>query len=292
MKKKIKNTFPVSLVFLIIFNISCNTNLSHNNDSINTPPWNLGIQLWTFHLFPFITAIEKADSCKLVNLEAYSGQPIGGVYRDSFNINMSETSKSFVKAFLKNKKMKLIGFGVLNPTDKNEWKKVFVFAKELGIQILTAEPRKQDLDYADSLAGIYGIKIAIHNHPKPAQYWHPDSVLAASIHHPNIFACADIGHWARSGLDPLKCIQLLKGKIADIHLKDVDAFNKIDANNMILGDGIINLKAIFSELKNQSYSGQISIEHEQNWMNNVPDIRLNINWYNQEMLTLFKPNKL
>ena len=29
----------------------------------------------------------------------------------------------------------------------------------------------------DSLAGAYGIPVAIHDHPKPNMYWSPDSVL-------------------------------------------------------------------------------------------------------------------
>lgn len=278
------------LIFIILIFIipSCQNKESNIHDDTNKPSWNLGIQLWTFHLYPFITAIKKADSCKLIYIEAFSGQPIGGIYTDTFNINMSEKSKKYIKELLKDKKMKLIGFGVLNPSNTNEWDKIFEFAKEMGIKIIIAEPRKKDLGYADSLAGIYNIKIAIHNHPKPAMYWHPDSVLAAIKNHPNIYACADLGHWERSGLDPLKCIQTLKNKIADIHLKDVDAFNKIDANNMILGDGIINLKDIFIELKKQKYCSQISIEHEQNWTNNVPDIKKNIKWYDQEINTLYK----
>lgn len=287
MQQLFKIILNAILIFLLVLNISCNTKGNSKNTIENTPPWHLGIQLWTFHLYPFITAIEKADSCGLTYIEAYSGQSIGSVYSDSFNINMSEKSKNFVKQLLTNKKMILVGFGVLNPSGKNEWDKIFAFANEMGIKILTAEPRQQDLDYADSLAGVYGMKIAIHNHPKPAPYWHPDSVLAALQHHPNIFTCADIGHWERSGLNPVECIQMLKGKIADVHLKDVDGYNKIDANNMVLGNGVINLNGIFIELKKQNYRGQISIEHEQNWLNNIPDVEENIEWYNREMAKLF-----
>lgn len=256
--------------------------------SSSVAPWQLGIQLWTFHLVPFTVAIEKADSCGLKYLEVYSGHPLGGVYKDSFNIRMSASSKTAVKKLLQKKGMTLVAFGVLNPKSREEWADIFVFANEMEIKVLSAEPMKEHLNYADSLAGTYGIKIAIHNHPKPASFYHPDSVLAAMTHHPNIYACADIGHWARSGLDPVKSLQQLKGRIADVHLKDIDAFDKINADNMILGKGIINLSAIFEELKAQQYNGQISIEHEQNWYNIVPDVKQNIAWYNTEMNNLFK----
>lgn len=256
--------------------------------SSSVVPWHLGIQLWTFHLVPFITAIEKADSCGLKYLEAYSGHPLGGAFKDSFNIRMLASSKTAIKKLLQDKGMTLVAFGVLNPQSRQEWADIFLFANEMGIKVLSAEPLKEHWDYADSLAGKYGIKIAIHNHPKPAPYYQPDSVIAAMKNHPNIYACADIGHWARSGLDPVKCLQQLKGRIADVHLKDVNAFDKIDADNMILGKGIINLAEVFKELKAQQYKGQISIEHEQNWYNNVPDVKENIIWYNNNMKQIFK----
>lgn len=287
MRKNIKYKVTILLSFLLITITAFETK---RNDKPKIIPWHLGIQLWTFHLYPFITAIEKADSCKIKNIEAYSGQPIGGIYNDSFNVNMSDKSKFFVKNILSQKKMKLHYWGVLNPSGKKEWNKIFEFAKQMGIKVLVAEPLKEDLDYADSLAGMYSMKIAIHNHPKPAPYWAPQLVIEAMYKHPNIYACADIGHWVRSGLNPVECIKLLNGKIIDVHLKDVDGFNNIDANNMLLGKGIINLNGIFEALKKQKYSGQITIEHEQDWLNNVPGVKENVNWYSNEMNKLFSSN--
>lgn len=277
-------------IFLLYFLIINSCVLKKEDNKSTLPPWHLGIQLWTFHLYPFITAIEKADSCEIKNIEAYSGQLIGGAYSDSFNVNLSDKSKIFIKTFLDKKKMKLQYWGVLNPSGKKEWNKIFEFAKQMGIKVLVAEPLKEDLDYADSLAGIYNMKIAIHNHPKPAPYWEPKLIIEAMYNHPNIYACADIGHWERSGLDPIECLKKLNGKIVDVHLKDVKEFNKIDADNMILGKGIINLNGIFEELKNQKFNGQITIEHEQDWLNNVPEVKENVEWYRNEMNKLFSSN--
>ena len=77
----------------------------------------------------------------------------------------------------------------------------------------------------DSLAGVYGIKVAIHDHPKPNMYWSPDSVLAATQGHSNIGSCADIGHWARNGVDPVEALKKLEGHVIGAHLKDIVKFN-------------------------------------------------------------------
>jgi len=37
---------------------------------------------------------------------------------------------------------------------------------------------------------------------------------------PRIGACADTGHWVRSGLKPLECLKILQGHIMSVHLHD------------------------------------------------------------------------
>ena len=36
-------------------------------------------------------------------------------------------------------------------------------------------------------------------------------------------SCADIGHWVRSGLQPVECVKILKGRIMSSHMKDLHA---------------------------------------------------------------------
>src|SRR6202790_4069424 len=97
--------------------------------------------------------------------------------------------------------------GVITASSVDEWKRYFELAKKFGLSYITAEPLKNQWNQVDSLAGIYNIKIAIHDHPKPNDYWSPDSVLAATVGHPNIGSCADVGHWSRNGLNPVDCLK-------------------------------------------------------------------------------------
>jgi len=169
-----------------------------------TSNWKIGVQLWTFHYVPFVTAIAKADSAGVKYLEAFPGQALGGDMKDSFGIRMSAESKAKIKQLLQSKGISIVAMGVIVPRTIDEWKKYFDLAKEFGLSYITSEPLKDQWDAIDSLAGVYGIKVAIHDHPRPNAYWHPDSVLAAVKGHPNIGSCADVGHWARNGLDPAR----------------------------------------------------------------------------------------
>jgi len=56
--------------------------------------WKLGAQAYSFRLFTFSEAIEKADSCNLIYIEAFTGQTIGGGIEGMMDFNMhAENSK-------------------------------------------------------------------------------------------------------------------------------------------------------------------------------------------------------
>ncbi|RYG05195.1 MAG: sugar phosphate isomerase/epimerase [Chitinophagaceae bacterium] len=198
--------------------------------------WKLGVQLWTFKNFPFVTAIEKADSAGIKFIEAFPGQKLGGDFKDSaFTPDMSAESRAKVKQLLSSKGMRLVAFGVTGAKDAAGWDKLLSFAKDMGLDYINTEPNKAHWGIIDSLSGVYGVKVAIHEHGRPNPYWHPDSVLAAMKGHPNLYACADLGHWGRSGLDPVECLKKLEGRIIGSHLKDIKTFDDLKAEDVVPG---------------------------------------------------------
>jgi sugar phosphate isomerase/epimerase len=238
----------------------------------NLDSWKIGPQMWSFRMFTFEQGLAKTDSAGLKNVEAFFGQPLGGGLKDSFGISMSAESRTALKKMLSDKGISITAMGVIRPETKEEWVKAFDLAKEFGLSYITSEPLKDQWDMIDSLAGVYQINIAIHDHPRPNAYWHPDSVLAAIKGHQHIGSCADVGHWARNGLDPVECLKKLEGHIYGVHLKDIKTFGDTKSEDTVVSKGIIDFPAIFRELKRQNFSGMFSIEHESNWMNNLPDI--------------------
>lgn len=251
-----------------------------------TANWKIGVQMWTFRMFPFAEALDKVDSAGVRYIEAFWGQPLGAGLKDSFGINMSDASKAKVKDLLKSKNIQIVAMGVIVPHTREEWKKAFDLGKEFGLSYITAEPLKNQWDMVDSMAGAYGIKIAIHDHPKPNAYWSPDSVLAATVGHPNIGSCADVGHWARNGINPVDALKVLEGHIFGVHLKDIVKFGDTHAADTVVGKGVIDFTPIFQELKRQKFSGMFSIEHESNWYHSLPDVIATVKFYNDEVAKL------
>ena len=252
----------------------------------STANFKLGVQMWTFRMFSVADALNKVDSAGIKSIEAFFGQKLGGGMTGNFGPEMNAATRAKLKALLQSKGISIVAMGVISPANKAEWVKAFDLAKDFGLSYITAEPKKDQWDVVDSLAGAYGIKVAIHDHPKPNAYSAPDSVLAAVKGHNNIGSCADIGHWARNGYNPVDCLKKLEGHIFGAHLKDIVKFDDPEAADTIVSKGVIDIPAVLAELKRQSFNGMLSIEHESNWYNNLPDVIFTKKYYDDEVAKL------
>ena len=132
-----------------------------------------------------------------------------------------------------------------------------------------------------SCAGSIGINVAIHDHPKPSHYWNPDTVLkVCQGRSQRIGACADTGHWARSGLNPIECLKKLKGRIISFHFKDLNKLGP-DAHDVPWGTGVCDVKGMLAEIRRQKIKAVFSIEYEYNWGNALPEIAQSVAYFDK-----------
>lgn len=248
--------------------------------SIQKAEWNTGVALYSFNRFSFADALQKADSAGAKYVEGFSFHNLGKEFNDSSMSAISDADISKMEGMLREKDIKMQSMYVGGAKNAEGWKYYFEMARKLEMHYLVCEPAKEQWDMVDSLAGIYQIKIAIHEHAKGKSiYWHPDSVLAAINNHPNFGACADLGHWVRSGLNPVACLKKLEGHVIGVHLKDLDESNNPDANDVLVGTGVIDFPAVVSELKRQHFKGSVHVECEHKWENNLPDVAEAIRYF-------------
>lgn len=246
--------------------------------------WKLAAQAYTFNRFSFFEAVDKADSCGLNYIEAFRGQELGGGLEGKMDFHMGTGRRMEILEKLKKKDIKMVSFGVINGTDEADWRKLFEFAKAMGIENIVSEPKEEELGLLSRLCDEFKINLAIHNHIDPSHYWNPDILLKAIKGKSNrIGACADIGHWIRSGLDPLTCLKILKGHIKELHFKDLNEKSK-SAHDVHWGTGVSNVNALIAELKKQRFKGIIAAEYEYNWYTSVPDVIASIKYFRQELL--------
>ena len=246
--------------------------------------WRLGVQMWSFKKFTLFEGIDKTASLGLSAIEMYSGQTVSEeTGKEKTHYTMSADIRAKIKSKLKSSGVKVLCYGVVKlPDDETESRKVFEFAKAMGIETIVSEPKPDALDLVDRLCKEYKIKVAIHNHPKPTAYWNPDTVLGALKGRSKwMGACVDTGHLTRSGIDPVEGIKKLEGRIVSLHFKDVNKFGERKAHDVPWGTGKSNAEAVLKELDRQGFTGVFSIEYEHNWDNSVPEMRKCVEFFNK-----------
>lgn len=223
--------------------------------------WRLGAQAYTFRKLSLFETIDLLSAMGIRYIEIYPGQRYSPM-RPAVKVdhNLSDGLVEELIAKLNDKNVTPVLYGVVGlPNDEAKSRKVFDFAKKLKLEGIVSEPPREAIPLLDRLAGEYGIKVAIHNHPQPSAYYDCKTVLEATKDVKHVGACADIGHWRRSGLTAVECVKMLEGNIVSLHVKDIDE-NKED---VVWGTGTVDVRAVLEELHRQKAKNLIfSIEYE------------------------------
>jgi sugar phosphate isomerase/epimerase len=288
-------TIISSLTLITLFFAACNnnqaTNATNTADSLAASTvdpakdWKFGIALWTFHTVDFPQSLDKVDSAGLKYIEPNTFHKAGAELRDSVIGQLSPAGIEKLRSMIAQKGLICESLYIVGDSTMKSWIKQFEIAKQLGVKYVTTEPPLNMWDSIDSLAGAYGIKVAIHEHWKGfSHYWDPDTTLMALKGHPNFGVCADLGHWPKSGIDPLDAVRKLSGHIIGIHLKDIAAYNDPKLVDIPVGTGVVKFPEIFAELKKQNFNGYIYIERDATDPGgNLPSVIQEIKYYNDQI---------
>jgi sugar phosphate isomerase/epimerase len=222
--------------------------------------WTLACQAYTFREMSLFETLDTLKSLGITAVEMYPGQALSKDDPTPFDHNASPDTIKKVLARCKANDIKPISFGVTGTGETQaDARKLFAFAKAMGLQTIVAEPAPEELPLLDKLSKEYGIRLAIHNHPAPSRYWNPATVAAAIKPCTRMVgACADDGHWYRSGIKPVEGLKLLDGRIIELHFKDLSA----DKHDVPWGTGVCDLPAQLRELKRQVFKGAFVTEYE------------------------------
>lgn len=223
----------------------------------------MGLQSYSLRRFSFEETVAKVAELGLGYVEPYPGHlNHNQVAGDS----LSETIKRMEDLGVAPDAYGVTGFN----EDEAAARKVFDFAKRLGIRSISADPTPTSFDMLDKLVEEYQIPVAIHNHGPSHQWGKPEVILdAIKDHHRLIGLCADTGHFLRADVDPIEAVKLLRGRVYGLHLKDFVSESK----EAIVGDGKMDLKGFIAEMRSQDFDGACSIEYELSPEDPMDDIR-------------------
>ncbi len=220
-------------------------------------PFELGLQTWTLRNLDFDQVVEFAKEHGITKL-----QVIGNHIDPHADWEVIKKKKAILDA----NGLQAYTFGVAGTsTDHDYNKRLFEFAKFMGIKVIVVEPRDFSIfDSLEKLVKEYDIRIAIHNHGLTSLYGNPLVVRNIIKHRdPRIGVCLDLGWITASGFDAAKVYQEYDGRVYDIHLKDKTvqvADNRLVGISAGIGEGDANISGLVEVLKSSGYKGVLAIE--------------------------------
>jgi sugar phosphate isomerase/epimerase len=250
-------------------------------ENLRQDGWFIGCQAYTFKEFSAFEAIAKTKEAGGNVIEFYPGQMLKPGSTDKVSHNMSASALAELKAECVRQGVRPVNYGVVAAKNAGEVRAIMAFAEKLELYSVCTESTEQ-IDAWEAAAKEFDIKVAFHEHGGSMsnpnyKVWNPLYILGVvESRDRRIGACADLGHWCTSNLKPVECLRILKGRIISVHLKDKAAYG--NAPVVVAGQGVVDVAACLEELKKQKFDGHISVEHENDWTNSVPQVRADIDF--------------
>ena len=258
-----------------LFLSSTNSLLAADSSSTPFGDFKVGVQSYCFHRFKLPEALKHIEALGLKYVELYPGHaPVDSSDQEAQSILRLCLDHGIIP----------VALGVVRFTkDHEKNRQAFEHAKRLGLQVLSADPETDSFDSLDQLVEEYDVAIAIHPHGPVSNgklhLWHRAEIILEAVqdHHPLVGTCLDTGHLIRCGLephsiyiDPVQQIRAMGPRNFGIHLKDNDNNNN---RNVVIGQGALDVPGVFRALRDVKFEGCVSIEHEANPDDPVPDIK-------------------
>lgn len=271
----------IRLSALFAFVLAANLHADPIPENLRQNGWFIGCQAYTFKEFSAFEAIAKTKEAGGNMIEFYPGQILKPGSTVKVHHTMPEDAIAELKAECARLGVHPVNYGVVPAFNEGDVRSIMAFAKKMGVYAVCTESTEQVVAW-EAAAKEFDIKVAFHEHggsmSRPNyKVWHPLYILGVvESRDQRLGACADLGHWCTSHLKPVECLRILKGRIISVHFKDKKDYG--NAPVVVAGTGVVDSAACLDELKKQNFNGHISIEHENDWKDNVPQVKHNIDF--------------
>ena len=229
----------------------------------------VGVQSYCFREFnTHDKLIESIHDLKLVYIELW---PDGHMPIDT----PDEELKAAVARF-NNEGITIDACGVVGfENDEAEARKIFEYAKKLGVIAISAAPKHEALPLMVKLTEEYALPIAIHNHGPQDELYGTSELVRTNLSQlpTNVGLCLDTGHVQRVGEDPLAWLDEFGDRVHGVHLKDMVPDESGRYHDAIVGRGNLDLPALVRKLKELGFKGYFSLEYESDPSDPLPAMR-------------------
>jgi sugar phosphate isomerase/epimerase len=252
--------------------------------------WRLGIEAYTFHKYTLFEAIDKTAALGLAYLGGLSFQNVSAELPKPFDPQLSPAEVRAVRQRLDAAGLRLLTYYIHRiPGDEAGCRQVFDFARRLGIETLISEPDPAALDTIARFCDAYDIRVALHNHDRTQspQYWRPEGVLqACQGRTPRLGACGDVGYWVRSGIDPVRAVRTLRGRLITLQVHDLHTRGP-NGRDVPWGTGATRTARLVREVHRLGLTPTMwGLEYSDDWYNSLPEIAASMAFFDRTCLDL------
>ena len=252
--------------------------------------WRLGVEAYTFHKFSLFEAIEKTAALGLPFMGGLSFQKVSDGIPKNFEPGLTDDELRQIRLKLDAAGVRLLTYSIQDiPGDEAGCRKVFEFGRKIGIKTFMSEPKPEALDTVEKFCDAYDINVALHNHDAKASpvYWQPAGILkACEGRSKRLGACADLGYWMRSGIDPVQAVRQLKERLITVQMHDLNT-RDADGHDVPWGTGVGKTEAFLKELHQLGIRPTMfGLEYSYNWLESMPELAKCVSFFNQVSLSL------
>ena len=203
--------------------------------------WQVGIAAEPLHELTFFSALEKTDLLGIANIEGSSTQKVNLEIPKYLTYNLAPGEITAVKDRLNAMSIRMAAYRVptIGPGEEAS-RKLFEFAKAIGVSVIVSERIPDSLPLVDKLANEFSVSVALRGTPS--------NILAAvNSLSPRMGAWGDTGDWLQDGLKPLEAVTQLKERLLVLNVRDRSASGKA-GKDVPLGTGIAGLPGFFRDM--------------------------------------------
>lgn len=254
--------------------------------------WRLAITAYTFHKYTLFETIDKCVELGVPYLEGLNFQTVSAeIPKMCDPSQLTAEELAAVRKKLDESGVRMITyFYQTPPADEAECRKVFEFAKALGVEFFLSEPDLAAFDTIDKLCDEYGIKVALHNHDEKASpnYWCPDVMRKTLTGRGlNFGVCGDMGYWVRAGIVPRDavCEYGADKRLFTLQVHDLENLT-VEAGDAIWGQGTGVLDQFLETVAQLNSPVVFGVEYSRNWEESMPQVAECIRYFDEQSIRI------
>jgi hypothetical protein len=204
--------------------------------------WNFAVPAGGPGSATFLQTVVRADAAVVDFVEGSSTQAVSPEIEHLLDPRLTPDAIASIRARMGT--IRMLTYRVESiASDAASGRKLFEFARAMGTDTIVVPSSASPLEMLDTLANEFGVNVAVM-----ADAARPVRVMKAlEGRSKRLGVGVDTGVWAQEGVSPRDALAVVKDRLLYVTLRDRSAAGPA-ARNVLLGQGVGNLKDLFIEL--------------------------------------------